>query len=126
MFLDKLSIAAVFPTLRLYLCGLHQKEIFDQKISNFKNKEVSAEKKDLSWSENKSFRSQLSLRHKPEQMHTAAMTKIRWWDEMFWRAGGWVVRAHAIKAADPGSILAGGPLLHVTSPSRPCFLSVYC
>ena len=32
------------------------------------------------------------------------------------RAGARVVRAHAINAADPGSIPAGGPLLHVTSP----------
>ena len=28
-----------------------------------------------------------------------------------------MVRVHAINAADPGSIPAGGPLLHVTSPS---------
>ena len=31
--------------------------------------------------------------------------------------GGRVIRAHAINAADPGSIPTGGPLLHVTSPS---------
>ena len=34
-----------------------------------------------------------------------------------WRTGGQVVRAHAINAADPGSIPARGPLLHVTAPS---------
>ena len=28
-----------------------------------------------------------------------------------------MVRAHAINAADPGSIPAGGPLMYVTSPS---------
>ena len=33
------------------------------------------------------------------------------------RTGGRVVRAHATYAADHGSIPAGGPLLHVTSPS---------
>ena len=42
------------------------------------------------------------------------------------RIGGGVVRAHATYAANPGSIPAGGPLLHVTSLSLPYFLSVYC
>ena len=39
-------------------------------------------------------------------------------------AGGRVVRAHAINAADPSSIPAGGPLLHVTSPSPSCVSSL--
>ena len=34
-----------------------------------------------------------------------------------------MVRTHAIYAADPGSIPAGGPLLHVTSPSL-CLLLI--
>ena len=34
-----------------------------------------------------------------------------------------MVRAHVINAADPGSILAEGPLLHVISPSHVSSLS---
>ena len=39
-----------------------------------------------------------------------------------WCAGSWVLRAHAATAVDPGSNLAGGPVLHATPPISLPFL----